>query len=283
MKTSHKKTKLTATNHSGKLLVLAFSIASVTLGPFIFILIGSFKTSEDLYTNPTWHLPTTWSIENYSAALRVEFFRGLINSLLIVSVTLLMVVLISAAAAFAFARLDFKINTLIFTSVLACLIVPQHTTLIPIYTLTSKLKLYDTLYALIGPYVAFSIPVTIFILTQFMKDVPKELFESAIIDGASHGRVFFYVYLGVAKGAMATVAIFNAITLWNEFLFAYMLTGRPETRTLPLTVFDFQGQYTSNIPAILASLSLATIPLFLAYLFFQEQLVKGVLAGAVKS
>jgi raffinose/stachyose/melibiose transport system permease protein len=211
------------------------------------------------------------------------FFRGLINSLLIVSVSLLLVVFISAAAAFAFARLDFKINTLIFTSVLACLIVPQHTTLIPIYTLTTKLGLYDTLYALLGPYVAFSLPVTIFILTQFMRDVPKELFESAIIDGASHGRVFFFVYLGVAKGAMATVAIFNAITLWNEFLFAYILTGRPETRTLPLTVFDFQGQYTSNIPAILASLSLATIPLFLAYLFFQEQLVKGVLAGAVKS
>jgi len=283
MTISHKKTKSSAANPSGRLLVLAFSIASITLGPFIFILIGSLKSSEDLYTNPTWHLPTSWNIQNYTDVLRVAFFRGLINSFLIVSVTLLLVVFISAAAAFAFARLDFKINTLIFTSVLACLIVPQHTTLIPIYTLTTKLHLYDTLYALLGPYVAFSLPVTIFILTQFMRDVPKELFESAIIDGASHGRVFFFIYLGVAKGAMATVAIFNAITLWNEFLFAYILTGRPETRTLPLTVFDFQGQHTSNIPAILASLSLATIPLFLAYLFFQEQLVKGVLAGAVKS
>jgi raffinose/stachyose/melibiose transport system permease protein len=263
--------------------IIALLWLLVALVPYIFMVGFGFKSQTELYSSPVYKLPKKWDPANFALVVKGSYFHALLNSVLVVVISMIIVVLVSSSASFAFARLRFKGNAIIFSAVVAGLIVPQHTTLIPIYILTNKLHVYDSLAALIGPYVAFSIPITIFILTQFMREIPKDFFEAAIVDGASHARVFFKVYLPLARTALVTVVIFNAVALWNEFLFAYVLTSSSNKRTLPLTIFDYQGEYTSNTPAIMAALTLAAVPLFLAYFVFQEKLVNGVMAGAIKS
>lgn len=270
-----------------KLSVLSWIVALlwllVALVPYFFMIGFGFKAQNEIFSTPAWKPPTSWNPQNFLLVLQGSYFRALLNSMIVVVASMAIVVLVASSASFAFARLRFRGNAIIFSAVVAGLIVPQHTTLIPIYILTNKLHVYDSLAALIGPYVAFAIPITIFILTQFMREIPKDFFEAAIVDGASHARVFFKVYLPLARTALVTVVIFNSVALWNEFLFAYVLTSSSNKRTLPLTVFDYQGQYTSNTPAIMAALTLAAVPLFLAYFIFQEKLVNGVMAGAIKS
>jgi raffinose/stachyose/melibiose transport system permease protein len=242
-----------------------------------------FKTSAEQISDPIWKTPEQWQIKNFQDVLNPQYFRSLANSIIVVSVSMILTVIIASMAAFAFARLRFRLNAFFFSLIVASLIVPLHTTLLPIYLLTNKLQIYDTLAALIGPYVAFSIPISIFILTQFMREIPKDLAEASLIDGASIYRMFRSVYFPLARNAIVTVGIFNAVSLWNEFVFAYVLTSSPKNRTLPLAIWDFQGQYSSNIPALLASLTLSALPLMLTYFVFQEKLVSGVMAGAVKA
>jgi raffinose/stachyose/melibiose transport system permease protein len=242
-----------------------------------------FKTSSEQITDPIWKTPAKWQISNFSQVLNAKYFRSLANSLIVVSVSMFFTVIIASMAAFAFSRLRFKLNAILFSIVVAGLIVPIHTTLLPIYILINKLHIYDTLAALVGPYVAFSIPISIFILTQFMREIPRDLAEASLIDGASIFRMYRSVFFPISKNAIVTVGIFNTVTLWNEFVFAYVLTSSPQNRTLPLTIWDFQGEYSSNIPALLASLTLSALPLMLTYFIFQEKLVSGIMAGAVKA
>lgn len=270
-----------------KISALSWTVAilwlAVAIVPYLFMIMMGFKTSLEVTMNPVYKLPEHWSFKNFNKVIHGSYLHGLINSMLVVVISMFFIVMLSAAASFAFARLRFRGTALLFSGIVAALIVPIHTTLIPIYLLTTKLHVYDQLAGLIGPYVAFALPITVFILTQFMREIPKDFFEAAIVDGASHAIVFFKIYFPLVRTAIVTVGIFNSVTLWNEFVFAYVLTSSPNKRTLPLTVFDYQGEYTSNIPAMMAALTLAAIPLTLAYLIFQERLVNGVMAGAIKS
>jgi raffinose/stachyose/melibiose transport system permease protein len=185
-------------------------------------------------------------------------------------------------AAFAFARMRFRFNEALFGLVVAGMIVPIHITLVPIYLMTRDMGLYDSPFALVGPYVATSLPISIFILTEFMRQIPKELEEAARLDGCGPFAIFFKVFLPLSGPGLSTVAIYNAIMLWNEFIFAYVLTSSTSTRTLPLAIWDYQGQYSSNIPAILAVVTLTSLPLIVAYAFGQEKIVKGMMAGSLK-
>ena len=251
--------------------------------PFIFMIFMGFKTSSEQITDPIWKFPAEWQFSNFAQVLNKTYFQSLFNSITVVVVSMFFTVMIASMAAFAFARLRFKLNAVLFSLIVAGLIVPIHTTLLPIYILTNRLKIYDTLAALIGPYVAFSIPISIFILTQFMREVPRDMAEAALIDGASIGKMYRSVYFPISRNAIVTVGIFNTVSLWNEFVFAYVLTSSSNKRTLPLAIWDFQGEYASNVPALLASLALSALPLMLTYFIFQEKLVSGVMAGAVKA
>lgn len=263
--------------------LIAISWLLVATLPFVFMIFMGFKTSIEQITEPVWKPPAVWQWRNFTNILDKQYFQSFFNSVLAVSISMILTVLVSSMAAFAFARLNFKFNSQLFSLVIASLIVPIHTTLLPIYILTNNLKIFDTLAALIGPYVAFSIPISIFILTQFMREIPKDFAEAALIDGASLIRIYRSVYFPIAKNSIVTVGIFNAVTLWNEFVFAYVLTSSPQRRTLPLKIWDYQGQYSSNVPALLAALTLSSLPLMLTYFIFQEKLVNGVMAGAIKS
>jgi raffinose/stachyose/melibiose transport system permease protein len=250
--------------------------------PFYFMVQSGFKKQFDLLSHPFWTLPQQWVVENYRTVLQGPFLRSLLNSLIVVSVSVTLILLIASMAAFAFARMHFRLNRTLFAAVLAGLAIPAHVTLIPVYLLTTRLGLYDTLWALIGPYVAFNLPLAIFILTEFMRQIPRELEEAARLDGAGPAAFYWRVALPLSGPGLATVGIYNAVALWNEFVFAYVLTSSPARRTLPLAIWDYQGQYTANIPLIMAVLSLSALPLILIYIVAQERVISGMMAGALK-
>ncbi len=255
----------------------------VAVVPFLYMGFTGFKTSDEMLTEPALSLPSSWAPTNYLNVLQSSFPRGLLNSVLVSSASIVLIVIIASMASWAFSRLRFRFAGLLMALVVAGLIVPVHSTLIPIYLLIQNLGLYDKLVALLFPYVAFALPISIIILTGFMREIPKELDESATIDGAGPFRIFYSIGLPLSRAGIITIAIFNAVTLWNEFVFAYVLTSTPANRTLPLTIWDFQGQYSSNLPAVMAALLLSAVPLVLTYMVFQERLVKGMMAGAVKA
>ena len=255
---------------------------AVTTLPFIFVVMTSLKSQQETFTGSVWALPERLNIENYLAVLQGGFWVYLRNSVFVLALSIGLILVISSMAAYAFARLRFRLNKPLFGLIVAGMIVPIHITLIPIYLLIRNVGLYDTPFALIGPYVATALPVSIFILTEFMRQIPKELEEAAKLDGCGAFGIFWKVFLPLSGPGLSTVAIYNSIGLWNEFIFAYVLTSNPANRTLPLAIWDFQGQYASNIPAILSVVTLTSLPLIVAYAFGQERIVKGMMAGALK-
>ncbi len=271
-------------NLSGRLgtVLLAALWLLVTTLPFLFLVFTTFKSQTDIYSTPIWALPKTFDLSNYLLVLQGSFFTYLRNSVVVVAVSIVITLLMSSMAAFAFARLKFRFSGPLFGLIVAGLIVPVHVTLIPIYLLTRSMGLYDTVFALIGPYVAFSLPISIFILTEFMRQIPREMEESAQIDGCGPVRMFTSIFLPLTMPGLATVAIYNGISMWNEFIFAYVLTSTPAHRTLPLAIWDFQSEHSANMPAILAVVTLTALPLIVAYIFGQERIIKGLMAGSVK-
>lgn len=254
----------------------------LTALPFVFMVMLSLKSQTESYSTSMWTPPRQLDWSHYADVLRGPFLSYVWNSLFVVSVSVALTLLLSSLAAFALARLNFRFNGPIFGVIVAALIVPVHVTLIPIYLLTRAANLYDTSFALIGPYVAFSLPVSIFLLTEFMRQIPRELSEAAQIDGCGPFATYARIFFPLSRPGLVTVGIYNGINLWNEFIFAYVLTSSPSHRTLPLAIFDFQGQYSSDIPAVLAVVTLTALPLIVVYIFAQEKLVSGLMAGAIK-
>lgn len=262
--------------------VLGLFWLAVTTVPFLFMVMTTFKTQQESFASSVWALPESLNFVNYADVLSGPFLAYLKNSVMVVAISVVLIVLISAMAAYAFARIRFRLNEPLFGLIVAGMIVPIHITLVPIYLMTRQIGLYDSPFALIGPYVATSLPISVFILTEFMRQIPKELEEAARLDGCGPFTIFFKIFFPLSGPGLSTIAIYNAIMLWNEFIFAYVLTSSTSTRTLPLAIWDYQGQYTANIPAILAVVTLTSLPLVVAYAFGQERIVKGMMAGSVK-
>lgn len=251
--------------------------------PFYFMTISGFKGRFEMMRGSVFAFPTMPTLENYQDILTSgTFFRYMGNSVVIVSVSIVLILILSSMAAYVFARIPFRLNRPLFGLVVAGLVIPLHVTLIPVYFLTRTLGLYDTLWALLGPYVAFSLPLSIFILTEFMRQIPRELEDAARIDGCGPMNSFWRIILPLSTPGLATIAIYNAVALWNEFVFAFVLITSPDYRPLPLAIWEYQGQYSMNVPAIMGVLTLSALPLIAVYIVAQERVIKGMMAGALK-
>lgn len=261
---------------------LALVWLAVSVIPFYFMVQSGFKERFELLSRSIFALPRQPTLANFKAVLTGRFAAFFVHSVVVVGVSVVLVLFISALAAYVFARFRFRLSRLLFAFIIAGLVVPTHVTLIPVYLLMTATGLYDTLWALVGPYVAFNIPMTVFILTDFMRQIPRELEDAARIDGCGPMGTFFRMVLPLSRPALATLAIFNAVAFWNEFVFAFVLTASPTSRTLPLAVWDFQGQYGANLPVIMAALTLSTFPILAVYVAAQERVQSGMLAGAIK-
>jgi len=278
----YRKSKIKSRIAWGVAIFFACIWLILTLTPFFFMIINSFRKQFDMLQQGVFHLPDPWYFNNYTNVISHGFFGYFLRSVIVVAISLVLMLIISAFAAYPLARMSFKLNAFIYALIVAMMSVPMHVTLIPIFKLTTTVGLYDSLGSLIGPYVAFALPMSVFILTAFMKTIPKEVEESAEIDGCNRYQNFFKMILPLSKSGLSTLAIYNGVSMWNEFAFANTLLITPEKKTLPLALGQFKGEHSLDIPIILAVLTLSVLPMITLFIVFQDKLVKGMMAGAVK-
>jgi len=247
--------------------------------PIYYIVLTSLKAQSEFFTSNPLLPPSSPTLDNYALVLRSGFTRYFVNSVVVTLGSVLPAVLVSFMAAYAIARGRGWFLALSNRIFLLGLAIPLHATIIPIYWMITRAHLYDTLLALILPSIAFSIPISVLILANFLRDVPGELFESMRLDGCSDWGMLWRLALPLTRPAVVTAAVYNALNVWNGFLFPLILTQSPEVRVLPLSLWTFQGEFQVNIPALLASVVLASLPLLVIYVVARRQLVSGMTAG----
>ena len=279
---SYKKSKRKSIIAWTVAFILAIGAAIVSFMPFVFMVLNSFKEKFEMLTKGVFQLPDKLNWSNYTEVLTGGFGNYFKNSVIVLAISLILLLFISACASYPLARFKFKMAQPIYAIIVACMSIPVHITLIPVFKMSKSTGLYDTIWSLIGPYIAFAVQISVFILTSFMKEIPREIEESAEIDGCGKIQMFFSMILPLSKPGMATLAIYNGVNMWNEFSFANTLTQSAQNRTLPLAIWEFQGQYSMNTPMIMAVLTLTLLPMVIMFIVFQDKLVKGMTAGAVK-
>jgi raffinose/stachyose/melibiose transport system permease protein len=252
----------------------------IVMIPLYWIVVTSFKDQSAYFTQNPLALPSAPTFDNYKLVIQSDFPRYFLNSVIVTVGTILPAVAISFMAAYAIirgagSRFLAGVNGLF----LMGLAIPLQATIIPVYLLIIKMHLYDSLLAIILPSIAFSIPLSVLVLTNFIRDVPKELFESMRVDGASEWGMLRGLALPLTRPALVTVSIYNGLGVWNGFLLPLILTQSPNKRTLPLALWTFQGQYSVNVPAVLASVVLTTLPIVILYAIGRRQLLSGLTAG----
>ena len=279
---NYKKSKAKSITAWTVAFILAIFWLVVSFMPFVFMVLNSFKEKFEMLTKGVFQLPDSLNWNNYTEVLKGGFGTYFKNSVIVLGISLILLLFIAACASYPLARFKFKLANPIYALIVACMSIPVHITLIPVFKMAKSTGLYDSIWALIGPYIAFAVPISVFILTSFMKEIPRETEESAEIDGCGKIQMFFSMILPLAKPGLATLAIYNGVNMWNEFSFAYTLTQSSANRTLPLAIWEFQGQYSMNTPMIMAVLTLTLLPMIIMFIIFQDKLVKGMTAGAVK-
>jgi raffinose/stachyose/melibiose transport system permease protein len=252
----------------------------VVLLPIYWIVITSFKTQSNFFAANPLAPPSDPTRDSYQLVLDSGFVGYFGNSVIVTVGAVVPAVLISFMAAFAIVRggngLFLRLSNALFLMGLA---IPLQATIIPVYLIIIRLHLYDTLGAMILPSIAFAIPLSVLVLANFIRDVPRELFESMRLDGCTEWGTLWRLAFPLTRPALVTVSIYNALAVWNNFLLPLILTQSPDKRTLPLALWTFQGQYGINIPAVLASVVLTTLPLIIFYAVGRRQLLSGLTAG----
>ncbi len=264
-------------------IILAAAWLVVAFVPFMFMVMTGFKQKIETIMYGAFHMPEKFFPDNYRDIITdPTFWNYFKNSVIVLALSLVILLFISACAAYPLSRFKFKLRAPIYFLIVAAMSVPMHVTLIPVFNMTINMGLYDTIWALLPTNVAFATPISVFILTGFMQGIPRELEESADIDGCGRFGRFFKIILPLSTPGLSTLAIYNGVNIWNEFIFAFTLTQSEENRTLPLALWNYQGQYSSNTAMIMACLTLSVLPMIILFIFMQEKLVKGMMAGAVK-
>lgn len=265
-------------------------VAAATLGtlvvaiafPFYWAVVASLSPEATLFERPSlW--PAEPVLVHYRALFdEQDFWLPIRNSLIVAGTTTIFCVVVGAFAAYAIARLRFRGKTAILGFILAVTMFPQIAIVSPLYLLLRALRLIDTYPGLVLPYLTFAMPLTVWLLTGFFRQLPRDLEEAALVDGASRWQAFTRVMLPLATPGLATTGILTFIYCWNEFLFALSFTLGPERQTVPVAIALFRGQYQVPWGEILAAAVVATAPVAILVLAFQRRIVQGLTAGAIK-
>jgi len=250
--------------------------------PFVLTIIMSFKSQQEYMSGNLWGLPQNIFFGNFERVFAADFNVYFRNSIIIALFTVTAVLVVASMAAYAFVNLRWKLSKPFLMVFLVGMMIPVHTTLVPIFQLTRTLGLMDTLPGLIFPYVSFGLPVAIFLLSSFFREIPASILESARIDGASHFRIHWGIIMPLSKPAIATVAIHRFLVSWNEFIYALTLIRSASNRTLPLGIRQFYDMESVNIPSIFTAILIGSLPVMLFYFLAQERVIGGLSAGAVK-
>ena len=255
----------------------------VALFPIVLVIMNSLKTRKAIFSAPLAPpTPETFSLGGYETVLaRSNFGHYFVNSMTVTLVSMFLILLLGAMAAYALSEYSFRGNVLLSLYLAIGIMIPIRLGTVSILRLVVALHLVNTLLALILVYTAMGLPLAIFILTQFMRQVPSELKDAARVDGASEYRIFRIV-LPLVSPAVATVAVFTIIPIWNDLWFPLILAPGESTKTVTLGAQQFLGQFVSDWNAVLSSLTLAMLPVLIIFILFSRQLIKGLTAGAIK-
>lgn len=265
------------------LWIVLIIVAVIQLFPLIWLVDFSLGSSNEMFTNGLLIIPERIRWDNYvKAFVDGNFLHYLRNSVLINTLAVVLVVIISIMAAFACQRMKWKLKGLVSTLLVMGMMIPIHATLLPNYKIYSTLHLTDTIWALLIPYVAFSLPQGMFLMTGFIQSVPKELEEAAVMDGCGIYRIVFQIITPLLKPSIATVAIMTFLNNWNEFMMASTYLSSPTWKTLPFSVLEFTGEYSSNYAVQFAVMALTAAPAVIMYVILNKHITKGVAMGAVK-
>lgn len=262
--------------------VLMAIYAVVTLYPSLWLFASALKTNDEFFSRP-FQLPTVWQWENLSRAWKVsDMSTGMLNSVIVTLASLVLTLVIGALAAYVLSRFQFRFKLFYMGLFLLGMLIPIHSTLVPLFILMNKAHLLNTYWALILPYTAFEPPIAIFIVQAYMNTFPKDIEEAGMIDGTGYWGIFTKIMLPLSAPALSTVAILAFLRFWNDFSFALVFISKPALKTLPLSLSVFATGYMTDYKLTMAALSIAVIPTIIVYLIFQEHIMKGMIAGAVK-
>ncbi|MDT9723879.1 carbohydrate ABC transporter permease [Xylanibacillus composti] len=270
---------------AGKLILyFLLTIAAVMqLFPLVWLLLFSLKNNQEIFNLPPLALPEEIRWNNYvkvwtSGNIDVYF----VNSIVVTLVSVVLTILLASFATFALTRMRWKLQPLVLGLFMVGLMIPLHSTLIPLFILFQALGLIDNLWSIILSYTAFNLPITIMILLGFYYALPREIEEAAIVDGCSVNRMFIRIILPMTSSVMVTAAIINMIYNWNEFVFVNTFISSDTLKTLTVGVQNFVGQYSTDWGAIGATLMISILPILLAFLIMSDRIVEGIAAGSVK-
>lgn len=269
----------------GKLVLwlILITVAVVQLFPLIWLANFSLVSSTEMFTSGILVMPREIKWSNYQIAfVQGHFLHNLFNSVLINGLAVLAVVVVSIMAAFACRRMKWALSGLVKTLLLLGMMIPIHATLLPNYMIYSQLHIKDTIWALLIPYVAFSLPQGLFLMTSFLESVPREMEEAAVMDGCGIYRIVFQIVTPMLKPSIATVSIMTFLNNWNEFMMARTYLSTPTWKTLPFSLLEFTGQYRSNYAIQFAVMALTAAPAVIVYVILNKHITKGVAMGAVK-
>jgi len=254
----------------------------IVLLPLLWLVLSSLKTQKELTFN-IWGLPESFQFSNYLTAWRRgNLGRYMLNSILTTGVSIAISVVCATTISYVLSRFKFRLNRFIYYLVIAGMMIPIHSAVIPLYVMSMQWNLMNSRFALGLIYAAFRIPISVFILESFMISIPKELEECAIIDGCSYPSIFKNVILPLSKDGILTITVLTSLTSWNELLVSMLLLGKPEVKTLPIGVMGFIAEFASQYALLCAGLVIASIPNIIFYMLLQERIVKGMTMGAVK-
>ncbi|AIQ20405.1 sugar ABC transporter permease [Paenibacillus sp. FSL H7-0357] len=270
------KTKNTA------IYILMIIIAVLQLFPLYWLVVSAFKDNSEIIGGAVWALPTKWRLDNFTEAwVSAKVSQYFFNSVTVTLVTLFFVLLFASMMAYALTRMKFKYNGVILFVLLMGVMVPIHATLIPLFMILKNLGILSSRLSIILPYIAVNLPIGVYMLSAFLRTMPKELEEAAFMDGCGVVKSFFKVVLPLLKPPLASVAIFVFLAVWNELLMAATFIQKQELRTLPLGLMNFSGQYSISWGPLAAAMVISTLPILLAYVLFSDQMEKSFTAGAI--
>ncbi|MFC4098192.1 carbohydrate ABC transporter permease [Paenibacillus xanthanilyticus] len=270
---------------AGRMIMHAFLIliAITQLYPLVWLAFFSLKDNGEIFSGDVLGLPKKFLWSNYVQAFTEgQVLTYFLNSVLVTAVTILLVVVLSSMTGYAITRMNWKLNHATMMLILLGMMVPIHAALLPLFMVLKNLKLLNTYWALIIPYVAFAIPMAVFILASFFKGIPREMEESAVIDGCGIYRTFLFIVFPLVRPAVATVSIFTFLSSWNELMFAVTFINDAAIQTLTVGMMSMVGTYITQWGIIGAGLMITTIPTIVIYLLLSKQVQSSMIAGAIK-
>jgi len=254
----------------------------VYIVPFVFVLINSFKARKDVVANPL-ALPSNFKFSNYIDAFeKMNYGHAFVNTLIITVLSVLIIIIFSSMTAYILVRKDWKFNKFIFFAMVLSMIIPFQGIMIPLVSIYGSMGMLNTKWALIYMYLGFGMSLAVFMYHGFIKSIPVELEEAAMIDGASRFQTFWQIVFPIMKPITMTITTLDVLWIWNDFLLPSLILIAPNERTLQLSTYAFNGTYTTDYGLSMSALMLSILPVLIIYLFLQKSIIGGVLQGSIK-